>query len=116
MIACIIEFTIRPGMEMRHREVLEPLLKEIEGLPGFISKETFESRATPGRLLTISYWEDREAIKVWMANANHRKSMVAGKRDIFANYMIRIAPVEREYEFPRQRAASAAPDPSGGPE
>jgi heme-degrading monooxygenase HmoA len=116
MIACIIEFTIRPGMETRHREVLEPLLKEIEGLPGFISKETFESRASPGRLLTISYWENREAIKVWMGNANHRKTMLTGKRDIFASYTIRIAPVEREYEFPRQPPASATTDPSGRPE
>jgi heme-degrading monooxygenase HmoA len=111
MIACIIEFSIRPGMEARHREVLEPLLKEVEGLPGFISKETFESRASPGRLLTISYWEDREAIKGWMSNANHRKTIVTGKRDIFAKYKIRIAPVEREYEFPRRRAANEGDRP-----
>lgn len=113
MIACIIEFSIRDGMEARHREVLEPLLKEIERLPGFISKETFESRLNHGRLLTISYWENRDAIKTWMSNPNHRKSMVAGKRDIFANYTIRIAPVERTYEWPRHNTGSIKEDTLG---
>jgi heme-degrading monooxygenase HmoA len=116
MIACIIEFSIRPGMEARHREALEPLLKEIEGLPGFISKETFESRLSPGRLLTISYWENREAMRTWMSNANHRKSMVAGKREIFSNYTIRIAPIERAYEWPRQGTGSVKDQSSGSPE
>lgn len=105
MIACIIEFSIRPGMETRHREALEPLLKEVESVPGFISKETFDSRQRPGRLLTISYWESREAMRAWMANPNHRKSILVGKQEVFSHYTIRIAPVERAYEWSRAGAA-----------
>lgn len=107
MIACIIEFSVRSGMEARHRELLEPMLREVEGVRGFISKETFESRNRPGRLLTISYWEDREAVKAWMMNANHRRTMVAGKREVFADYTIRLAEVERAYDW--SIAVGAAP-------
>jgi len=99
MIACIIEFAVRTGMEARHRGLLEPLLAEVQGIPGFISKETFESRAQPGRLLTVSYWQDREAMKAWMANLDHRKTMVAGKREVFTYYKIHIAEIERAYEW-----------------
>src|SRR5688500_13447591 len=99
MIVCIIEFGLRQGMETRHRELLEPLLAEVQGIPGFISKETFESRAQPGSLLTVSYWTDREAMKAWMANADHRKTMLAGKREVFTHYGIRIAEIERTYEW-----------------
>lgn len=99
MIACIIEFSLRPGRETRHRELLEPMLKEVESIRGFISKETFESRNRPGRLLTISYWEDSGAMEAWMSNVNHRKTMAAGKREVFADYTIRIAEVERVYQW-----------------
>jgi len=111
MIACIIEFSIRPGMEASHRETLDPLLKEVESVPGFISKETFDSRQRPGRLLTISYWESREAIRTWMANANHRQSMLVGKREIFSDYTIRIASVERAYEWPSANATGLGQQP-----
>lgn len=99
MIACIIEFGIRKGMETRHRALLEPLLREVESIAGFVSKETFESPAQPGRLVTISYWESREAMKAWMENTNHRRTMVAGKREVFSHYAIRIAEIERAYEW-----------------
>lgn len=99
MIVCIIEFGVRKGMEAKLREALEPLLIEVKDIPGFISKETFESRVAPGRMFTVSYWENREAMKAWMANANHRKAMAAGKREIFSDYTIRIAEIERSYDW-----------------
>ncbi|MCZ7565322.1 MAG: antibiotic biosynthesis monooxygenase [Burkholderiales bacterium] len=105
MIACIIEFSVREGRDARLREVLAPLLAEVSGVPGFVSKETFDSRARPGRILTVSYWETRDALQQWMASASHRHAIVEGKRDILADYAIRIAEVERAYHWPVNGAA-----------
>lgn len=99
MIACIIEFGVRPGREDAHQEALAPLLEAVTTIDGFISKETFDSRNTPGRIVTISYWRDREAMQAWMRNKAHVRSIGKGRRDIFSHYSIRIAEVERAYDW-----------------
>lgn len=97
MIACIIEFGIRPGMEEPHQKELAPLLEAVEEVPGFISKETFDSRNTPGKLVTISYWQDEEAMRRWMRDKQHMQAINKGRRKIFTHYKIQISEVAREY-------------------
>jgi heme-degrading monooxygenase HmoA len=49
---------------------LRPLLEEIEG---FISIERFESLATKGKYLSLSFWRDEESIQTWMSIEQLRK-------------------------------------------
>jgi heme-degrading monooxygenase HmoA len=96
MIICLIEFGVRPGMEAKNIATVQELLKEVVKIDGFISKETFDSRNEPGKLLTISYWRDEEALRNWMRNAEHRAGIKLGKSEIYSHYAIRIAEVQRE--------------------
>lgn len=97
MIACIIEFSVEPGREAEHADWLARLLPVVAGQSGFVSKETFESRNAPGRMLTVSYWETAAGLEAWMRDPDHREGMRAGRNGIFSSYRIRIAEVQREY-------------------
>jgi heme-degrading monooxygenase HmoA len=62
MIAAIFE--AKPGAAQRDEYLsiaasLRPLL---DGVDGFISIERFESLSEPGKLLSLSFWRDEEAV------------------------------------------------------
>jgi heme-degrading monooxygenase HmoA len=99
VIACIIEFGVKPGMEARHQELLAGLMPEAEAFSGFISKETFDSRNNPGKLITVSYWKDKEALDGWMRHAPHRKAIVEGKTKVFSHYSILVADVTKDLRW-----------------
>ena len=99
MIACIIEFDVKPGRDADRVRLLGELFVEIRTIPGFVSKETFEDVEHPGRRITISYWQDAEALRVWMRNEAHRRAIGQGKRDIFSHYNIKIATIDREIDW-----------------
>jgi len=73
---------------------LRPRLAEIDG---FISIERFESLATPGKFLSLSFWRDEAAIQAWRNLEQHRQAQAAGRRDIFRDYRIRVAGGVRDY-------------------
>ena len=49
--------------------------------------------------ITISYWRDVEAIKRWKDNLDHQKAQIEGKKTWYSQYKVRIAKVERDYDF-----------------
>lgn len=49
--------------------------------------------------ITVSYWENEEAIKKWKENAEHMMAQKKGQEIWYKNYKIRISKVERDYEF-----------------
>lgn len=73
---------------------LRPLLEQIDG---FISIERFESLSTPGKLLSLSFWRDEEAVARWRQVDAHRTTQQAGRDRIFADYRLRVAAVVRDY-------------------
>ena len=62
MLMCVIEFGTLPGMDERNRALVAELMVEARKNDGFISKEAFTSRDNPGKVITISYWRDEEAL------------------------------------------------------
>lgn len=99
MIACIIEFGVKPGMEARHQELVAGLMPEAEAFDGFISKETFDSRNTPGKLITVSYWRDAERLEAWMRHAPHVATIREGKARVLSHYSILVAEVTRDLKW-----------------
>ncbi len=99
MIACIIEFSVKPGRDDDRKRLLAELFVELEHVPGFLSKETFEDVDHPGRRITISYWTDADALRGWMRNTAHLRAIGLGKREIFSHYNIKIATIERETDW-----------------
>jgi heme-degrading monooxygenase HmoA len=99
MIACIIEFGTKEGRDDDRKRLLTELFVELNQLPGFLSKETFDDVDRPGRRITISYWEEADALRNWMRNAAHIRAIDQGKREIFSHYNIKIATIERETDW-----------------
>jgi len=62
---------------------------------GFLGFET--ARDVLG--VSVSYWEDLDAIRNWKMNVDHIEAQNKGKSDWYKTYKVRIAKVEREYSF-----------------
>lgn len=73
---------------------LKPIL---ETMPGFISIERFSSLTEDGKILSLSFWEDEEAIKGWREQMEHQKAQQKGRYELFSNYRLRVAEVQRDY-------------------
>ena len=73
-------------------EQMENLAKKQKG---FIKLDS--ARNTVG--ITVSYWEDVEAIKNWKANSDHLFAQQKGRELWYNWYKVRICKVEREYDF-----------------
>jgi heme-degrading monooxygenase HmoA len=101
MVVGIIEFHIRPGLEARYDEVAAQLHAHIQTIDGFISVERFESRTNEGKLLSVSYWEDEAALKRWRDDADHQAGMKVGREEVFQDYRIIVAEVQRDYAMAR---------------
>ncbi|MGO8041395.1 antibiotic biosynthesis monooxygenase [Rhizobium johnstonii] len=97
MIAVIFE--VEPYMGERHKylDLAGELRGELEKIDGFISIERFESLTTRGKLLSLSFFRDEEAVKQWRNLEVHRAAQQAGRGGIFADYRLRIASVVRDY-------------------
>ena len=73
---------------------LRPLLDDIDG---FLSIERFESLVNPGKILSLSFWRDEQAIQAWRRLEKHRRAQSAGRAGIFRTYRLRVAEVVRDY-------------------
>jgi heme-degrading monooxygenase HmoA len=49
--------------------------------------------------ITVSYWKNLESIRNWKSNLEHLQAQQKGKSTWYENYTVRIALVEREYNF-----------------
>lgn len=65
--------------------------------PGFLGIES--ARNTIG--ITVSYWDSLEAIGKWKRHIEHTVVQEKGRRKWYKKYKVRIAVVERDYEFER---------------
>lgn len=102
MIAVIFEVKVKPGKQRRYLSLaadLKPLLKDIEG---FISIERFQSLSTEGKLLSLSWWENEEAVLQWKKNILHKKAQQEGRESIFDFYKISLVSLTREYSFNKE--------------
>ncbi|HSS06877.1 MAG TPA: antibiotic biosynthesis monooxygenase [Rhodanobacteraceae bacterium] len=97
MIAVIFEVTPNPGQEQAYLDAAAALRPQLEKMDGFISVERFRSLATPGKIVSLSFWRDEEAVKRWRNVEAHRRIQARGRETIFADYRLRIAHVLRDY-------------------
>jgi heme-degrading monooxygenase HmoA len=107
MIAVIFEAW--PADLGRYLGIAAALRPELERIDGFLSIERYKSLTTPGKLLSLSFWRDEEAVKAWRNTAEHRAAQAAGRGGIFAEYRLRLAHVLRDYAMTDR---AEAPDDS----
>jgi heme-degrading monooxygenase HmoA len=111
MIAVIFEVEPAEGHLKPYLDIAAELKPLLESMPGFISVERFQSLTTPGKYLSLSFWEDEAAVARWRNRVEHRKAQSAGRREHFANYRLRIASVVRDYAMHERREQAPADSP-----
>ena len=97
MIVVIFEVEMNPGRGPDYFALAQSLRQELEGTPGFIAVERFQSLTNPEKYLSVSTWQDEASVKTWRENLEHRQAQAKGKGGIFAGFRIRVADVLRDY-------------------
>ncbi|WP_105439132.1 antibiotic biosynthesis monooxygenase [Neorhizobium sp. T25_13] len=97
MIAVIFEVIPYMGERHKYLDLAGELRSELETIDGFISIERFESLTLRGKILSLSFWRDEEAVKAWRNLESHRAAQKAGRGGVFADYRLRIGHVVRDY-------------------
>ena len=105
MIAIIFEVEPAEGRRDRYLEIaaeLKPLLEQIDG---FISVERFQSLTNPDKMLSLSFFENEEAVAKWRRLAKHRAAQTHGRAEMFSDYRLRVASVMRDYGMTEREQA-----------
>lgn len=95
MYYAVIFTSTRSKIEEGYAEMAEKMEQLAKQQPGFIGVESARNEIG----ITVSYWKSLEAIKNWKANLDHLDAQQKGRSAWYKNYKVRIAKVEREYEF-----------------
>jgi len=97
MIAVIFEVWPKSDHEQDYFDAAKQLKQSLEQVPGFISVERFRSVTDSGKILSLSFFENESALKIWRNLYEHRKTQALGRDQYFDNYRLRIATVVRDY-------------------
>lgn len=97
MIAVIFEVKPREGRKDAYLDLAASLRPQLEKMDGFVSIERFQSLTDPGKVLSLSFWRDEEAVARWRRLEAHRHAQDAGRKSIFETYRLRVASVLRDY-------------------
>jgi heme-degrading monooxygenase HmoA len=105
MIVVIFEILPTPGRTQEYLDIASTLRSELDQIDGFISIERFASLTNEGKILSLSFWRDEEALTQWRQFEGHRLAQSRGRNGIFTDYRLRVAGVIRDYGmFERQQA------------
>lgn len=103
MIAVIFEVIPVPEGKQEYLSIAAQLREHLKEMPGFISIERFQSLSDERKILSLSFWEDEEAIAHWRNVEQHRAAQSKGRHALFENYRIRVGAIVRDYS-PEDRA------------
>jgi heme-degrading monooxygenase HmoA len=97
MIAVIFEVWPHPDHRGDYFDLAAALKPQLDKIDGFISVERFESLTEKGKVLSLSFWRDEDAVKQWRNVEQHRAAQAKGRGGVFRDYRLRIASVVRDY-------------------
>jgi heme-degrading monooxygenase HmoA len=93
------------GSDPEYAEMAQRMLALASDRPGFLGFETARGKDGPG--ISVSYWRDLSAIAAWRRDSEHSVAQRLGREKWYSWYRVRVARVEREYEW---TSDAAAPD------
>ncbi len=97
MIGIIFEVWPKAEYKEDYLSLAAEMRSLLEEIDGFVSVERFESLTEPGKLLSISFFEDEEAVARWRNTIEHRKAQALGRNQFFGKYRIRVVNTLRDY-------------------
>lgn len=84
-----------------YHQMADRMVSLASQMPGFLGVESV--RGADGLGITVSYWESEDSIREWKAHSEHQVAQETGKKLWYADYVIRVAKVERAYgKIPNQ--------------
>ena len=105
MIAVIFEVFPADGKVDEYLDIAAKLKPQLEKIDGFISIERFSSLVEEGKVLSLSFWRDEDAVKAWRNLESHRLAQEKGRAGVFSNYRLRVANVSRDYGMENREQA-----------
>lgn len=91
----VIFTSVRTDVEQGYAEMANLMVEMAKQQEGFLGVESARNEIG----ITVSYWKDLESIKNWKNNLDHLQAQRMGKQKWYESYKVRIALVEREYDF-----------------
>lgn len=96
----VIFTSSRTDGDRGYGSMADEMLRLAAAQPGFLGVES----AREGVGITVSYWRDLESIGLWKRDADHLAAQRLGRETWYAQYVVRIAKVEKAYRFQREDA------------
>lgn len=92
----VIFTSVRTDRDDGYAETAERMLELARSMPGFLGVDS--AREEVG--ITVSYWENPEAIRAWREHPEHKQAQERGRGEWYASFTTRVCKVERESRFP----------------
>ncbi len=83
--------------EADYQQVAARMEELAQSQPGYLGAES--TRGADGFGITVSYWRDLASITAWKQQGEHLQAQQCGKDKWYQNFSVRIAKVERAYDF-----------------
>ena len=91
----VIFTSLRTSGDNGYHKMAGEIEKSVINQPGFLGYESVRN----GLGITVSYWRDEESIRKWKENVLHTKARNEGREKWYAGFKVRVAKVERDYDF-----------------
>lgn len=91
----VIFTSIKIDEDRGYSKMSDKMVKLVSQQDGFLGFES--AREELG--ITVSYWKDEVSIQNWKKNLEHQEAQKQGKEIWYKQYKVRIAKVEKDYEF-----------------
>ena len=95
----VIFSSVRTEGDNGYSMMSEKMVRTVAEQDGFLGIESVRN----GLGITVSYWRDLDSIKSWRDNPDHTIARMKGRSDWYLSFKTRIARVERDYEFEKER-------------
>ncbi|MCJ7557202.1 MAG: antibiotic biosynthesis monooxygenase [Gammaproteobacteria bacterium] len=94
--AVIFTSVRRQADEQAYQETAARMLRLAARQTGFLGVDSAHS---DGVGITVSYWESEKAIRTWKLQVEHSEAQRRGRENWYRQYSLRVARVERAYDF-----------------
>ena len=97
MIYVLFEVICKEACREDYLELAAGIRQALAASQGFIRSERFTSLSQEGKILSLSVWENEEAVDRWRQQLEHRLAQKQGHDSLFESYRITLAGKIRSY-------------------
>lgn len=97
MVVVLFEVKVKEEGVAAYLALAAGLKEELERAEGFIRSERFKSLTDEGKILSLSVWENDQAVEKWRNTVKHRLSQRQGHDSLFESYSLTVASKIRSY-------------------